>query len=74
MLAVLDLVEIPESISSRLISARAYDADGMMLDADVVEGTVLATLIRQMFGNRRTAFIHLHNAKQGCYAARVERA
>src|SRR5687768_18365506 len=29
--------EIPETIRRRLLSVRAYDADGMMLGADVVE-------------------------------------
>jgi len=29
--------EVPEVMRTRLLSLRAYDADGMMLDADVVD-------------------------------------
>ena len=30
-------------------------------------------LIDQMFANPAVAFLHVHNAKWGCYAARVDR-
>jgi hypothetical protein len=66
--------EIPDSIRIRLLSVRAYDTKGMMLDADVVEGTDLEPAIEQMFGNPSVDFIHLHNARRGCFAARVDRA
>ena len=29
--------------------------------------------IERMFDNPRVAYLHLHNAKPGCYAARVDR-
>lgn len=71
--AVLDRDEIPESIRSRLISVRAFDAEGMMRDADVVEGEVLAPVLQHMFEDQAVDFLHLHNAQRGCYAARVDR-
>ena len=72
--AVVDDNDIPESIRSRLISVRAFDADGMMRDADVVEGEALAPVLLGMFEDEAVDFLHLHNAKRGCYAARVDRA
>ena len=66
--------EIPEVIRLRLISARAFDTDDMMVDADVVHGRELEPVIERMFADERVAYLHLHNAKPGCYAARVDRA
>ena len=66
--------EIPDSIKIRLMSVRAFDGQGMMLDADVVEGAELEPVLQAMFDDNAVAFIHLHNARRGCYAARVERA
>jgi hypothetical protein len=66
--------EVPEVLARRLLSVRAFDADGMMRDADVVDGRALAPAIERLFGDERVAYLHLHNAKPGCYAARVERA
>ena len=72
--AALNRNEIPESIRNRLISVRAFDAAGMMRDADVVEGEALAPVLQEMFADQAVDFLHLHNAKRGCYAARVDRA
>lgn len=64
---------VPEQQRSRLLSVRAYDAEGWMLDADVVEGTLLEALIPRFFGNECVAYLHVHNARRGCYACRVDR-
>jgi hypothetical protein len=66
--------EIPEPLQLRLLSVRAFDGAGMLLEADVVEGRKLEPVIEQMLSNPNIAYLHLHNAKQGCYAARVDRA
>jgi hypothetical protein len=65
--------EVPEVLRRRLLSVRAFDAAGMMVDADVTEGVALAPVIARLFGRDDVAYLHLHNAKPGCYAARVER-
>ncbi len=65
--------DIPELLRCRLLSVRAFDATHMMLEADVTEGTVLEAQIARMFANPAVAYLHLHNAKPGCYAARVDR-
>ncbi len=66
--------EVPEQLQVRLISLRAYDRDGMMRDADVVEGKDLQPLIERLFANEEVAYIHAHFARRGCYAALIERA
>jgi hypothetical protein len=65
---------VPESMRLRLLSLRAFDVKGMMLDADVVEGDGVEALIDRMFEDPNVAYIHAHNARRGCYAARIERA
>lgn len=65
--------EIPEQLATRLLSVRAFDRDAMMTNADVVEGKALEPLIAAMFADPAVAFLHVHNAKRGCFAARVHR-
>ncbi|MBE3027712.1 DUF1203 domain-containing protein [Janthinobacterium sp. BJB1] len=65
--------QVPESMRLRLLSLRAYCADGMMLDAEVVEGTAIEAVIARLFGNADVSYIHVHNAKRGCYAGRIDR-
>ena len=65
--------EIPETLSKRLLSVRAFDIDGMMLDADVVDGQDLESLIERLFEDGSAAYLHIHNARRGCYAACVTR-
>jgi hypothetical protein len=72
--ASLEPGEIPDQLRSRLLSVRAFSEDGMLLDAHVVDGAAAAGLFEQMLRNKRAAYLHLHFAKFGCYAARVDRA
>ncbi|MES2989077.1 MAG: DUF1203 domain-containing protein [Pseudomonadota bacterium] len=65
---------VPESLSARLLSVRSFDAVGMMTDADVTEGVELEPLISRFFGDPAVAYLHVHNARRGCFAARVDRA
>lgn len=65
---------VPAQQRSRVLSVRAYDADGMMLDADVADGAELETLIDRFFRRDDIAFLHAHNAKRGCYSCRIDRA
>jgi hypothetical protein len=66
--------EVPDYLSRRLLSIRAYDPDGMMLDADVVEGRELPGMIEKFFEIDAVDYLHAHFAKRGCYAARIDRA
>ena len=65
---------IPDYVRTRLMSARAYDAAHMIVDASVCEGSDAAFEIERLFGDDRVAYIHLHNARRGCFSCRVERA
>lgn len=65
---------LPPYVTRRLISARAYDAGGMMLAADVCEGEAAqAATIARLLEDPAVDFLHLHNARRGCYSCRVER-
>lgn len=66
--------EVPQVLRLRLLSVRAFDQRGMLLDADVVEGCILEPVIERLLARPDAAYLHLHNAKPGCYAARVDRA
>jgi hypothetical protein len=59
---------------SRLLSVRAFDVHHMMIDADVGEGTQAAEMFKRFLDNPQTSYLHVHNARRGCYAARVERS
>jgi hypothetical protein len=65
---------VPEMLRRRLLSVRAFDADGMMTGCDVVEGRALETAIATLFAEPKAAYLHVHFARPGCYAARVDRA
>lgn len=67
------LNEVPAQQRSRLLSVRAYDPDGIMVDADVSEGQELESLIARMFARNDVEFLHAHYARRGCYACRIDR-
>jgi hypothetical protein len=64
---------VPAQQRTRLLSVRAYDAAGIMVDADVTEGTELEAVVERMFRRDDVAFLHAHNAKRGCYSCRIDR-
>jgi len=66
--------EVPEQLRKRTLAARSFDSDGMMIDRELVEGTQLEGAIDRLLGKQRAAYLHLHYAAPGCYAARVDRA
>jgi len=66
--------EIPLMFRHRVLSVRAYDAAAFMVDADVVEGTMLEEVIWRMLADSRVSYLHVHNAKPGCFDCSVVRA
>lgn len=66
--------EVPDQLRRRLLSVRSFDGRGMLRDADVVQGTALEPLIERLFADAQAAYLHIHMARPGCYAARVDRA
>jgi hypothetical protein len=72
--ARLGVNEIPLMLHHRLLSLRAYDADAMMIDATVVDGKDLAESLFLILDNVSVAYIHIHNARPGCYNCLVKRS
>ncbi|MDI6539790.1 DUF1203 domain-containing protein [Pantoea ananatis] len=65
--------KIPESIGLRLLSLRAFDENHLMLQADICEGAAAEMMLKHFFDDPSVSYIHIHNAKQGCYACLAER-
>jgi hypothetical protein len=65
---------VPDQLRRRLLAVRAFDEAGMLIGADVAEGAALEPLIEKLFADREARYLHVHFAKPGCYAAKVERA
>lgn len=68
------LDEVPPALDRRVLSLRAFDAEGMMSDALLVQPGEADAAIRKLFEAPATACIHAHNAVRGCFAAKVERS
>jgi hypothetical protein len=66
--------EVPEVMRKRLLSVRGFDSNDMMIEADVIEGERLEGVIQLFFANPNVAYIHVHNARRGCYSGRIDRA
>lgn len=66
--------EVPDVMRRRMLSLRAFDAQGMMVDADLADGREVEPLIERLLANPQAAYVHAHYAKRGCFAARIERA
>ena len=65
---------VPELFRNRLISVRAFDERHLMTNAEIVEGACLDEAIHALMNDSYVAYLHLHNAKLGCFLARVTRA
>ena len=65
--------EVPQMFRNRLLSLRAFDSSGIMVDADIIHGDCLESLIERMLANESADYIHIHNARPGCYAALARR-
>ena len=66
--------EVPPMLRTRLLSVRAFDANGMMVDADVTDGNDLEALVARLFASSEVDYLHAHFARRGCFAARIDRA
>lgn len=64
---------IPDVLRARMLSLRAFDAAGMMVDAALVAGADVEASIARFFTDPDVAFLHCHYATRGCYACRIDR-
>ncbi len=65
---------VPEQLRKRTLAVRSFDADAMMVGWELAEGANLEDTIARLFAEPRAAYLHVHFAAPGCYAARIERA
>ncbi|KAI0198525.1 hypothetical protein F4808DRAFT_472660 [Astrocystis sublimbata] len=67
--------ELPEQLRKRVLSVRAYDAKHMMQACDVVDGDRLLETCQSMLADNNSAeYCHVHFARPGCFAVRIEKA
>lgn len=66
--------EVPPVVSTRMLSFRGYDGEGMMLHATVAEGAGFSQTVSAIFESPSIQYIHVHNAKPGCFSCEVRRA
>jgi hypothetical protein len=69
-----DAAAVPEALRRRLLSVRAHDANGRMLDCDVTPGEGLFALAQRLLEDPRAQELHVHHARPGCFACRIVRA
>jgi hypothetical protein len=65
--------EVPAQLRNRTLAVRAFDETAMMVGWELVEGRDLEAAIERCFAEPRAAYLHIHFAAPGCYAARVDR-
>ena len=66
--------EIPQMLAVRpYLSVRGFDNAGMMIDAEIAEGSKVQLSIEHLLQNDAIDYLHVHFAGRGCYAARVDR-
>jgi hypothetical protein len=64
---------VPDQLSRRLLSVRAYDGTHMLTGTEVIDGSRLEETVDALFVDGRAEYIHVHNARPGCFAARIDR-
>ena len=65
---------VPPALDRRILSLRAFDSEGLMIDAALAQPGEADPAIRKLFANTAADHIDAHNATRGCFAARIERA
>ncbi|MFC4173148.1 DUF1203 domain-containing protein [Microvirga sp. GCM10011540] len=65
--------ELPPALRDRLLSLRAYDADALIVDAEVAEGNEVSAVIQRFLARPDVAHVDAHFARRGCFAGRIER-
>jgi hypothetical protein len=65
--------QVPEQFRRRTLAVRSFDADAMMVGWELVDGRQLVAGIERLLADARAAYLHVHFAAPGCYAACVTR-
>ena len=64
---------VPDVMRRRTLSLRAFDATGMLVDAELIDGADAVAPIERLLALPQVAEVHAHYAKFGCFAARIIR-
>jgi hypothetical protein len=65
---------LPPVARTRPMAVRAYDAGGDLIACELAEGPAVEAAIERLLEDSRAAALHLHFARAGCFACRLERA
>ena len=65
---------IPPALDRRVLSLRAFDGAGMMIDAALAQPGEADEALRRLLTNLAVDHVDAHNAVCGCFAARARRA
>jgi hypothetical protein len=66
--------EIPPALDRRILSLRAFDRAGMMVDAALAQPGEADPIVRRMLDNEAVDHVDAHTAIRGCFMARADRA
>jgi len=72
--AQLAVNEIPEVMQHRPLSLRAFDRSGHLRDANLGQDEQLVPVIERLLSDGYVDYLHVHDAKHGCFVARVNRS
>lgn len=64
---------LPAVFANRRLAFRAFDAAGMLRDANLALDGDADARIRELFADPDIAYLQAHNAAPGCFAARIDR-
>ena len=67
--------ELPPMLlqAHRLFSVHAFDSTDRMIDAEVIDSMQLQAQLENFLCNPQVSYLHVHFARRGCFAARVDR-
>ena len=64
---------LPPALQGRLLSLRAFNGEGMMLEGEVAQDQDAVTTLKRFLAIPGAESVHIHSARRGCYLARAER-
>jgi hypothetical protein len=64
---------LPDQLTRRVLSVRSFGADHLMRGGVVVPGAELGEAAAALLEDADVAYLHVHNAGPGCFAARLDR-
>ena len=64
---------VPPALDRRILSLRAFDSRGMMVEAALAQPGEADPAIRKLLANPAADHVDAHNAIRGCFAARIDR-